>query len=137
MVAGVVISAAIYWFACTCMNYKRASSHKPIRLLFLAIQYALIILWETAKANIIVFKVVFSRTIKVEPRIVYFRTNLKSSALRVTLASSINLTPGTISISLDDDLFCVHCLNGEVAEGIEDSLFVRHLKKIENLKKIE
>ena len=30
------------------------------------------------------------------------------------------LTPGTITVSVEDDTFCVHCLDTELAEGLED-----------------
>ena len=132
LATGVVISAAVYWFACVHLRYKPGTDVRLLRRLSLGIKYALVIIWETAKANAIVFRVVFSKKIKVEPHFVYFRTDLKSNALQVALASSINLTPGTITISLEDGLFCIHCLNRELSEGIENSLFVRYLRKLDN-----
>ena len=113
------------------MRYKPASDLKMLRNLALGIQYAVILVWETARANIAVFKIVFKRTIEVEPRLIYFRTNLRTNIARTTLANSITLTPGTITVALNDDLFCVFCLKSNMAEGIADSVFVQHLKKLE------
>ena len=129
--AGVIISAVVYRFACAHMRYKLAIDYKLMRKMFQCIRYAIILVWETAKANIIVFRIVFSRKIKVEPRIIYFRTDLRTNAARAVLANSITLTPGTITVALDDGLFCVHCLDGKLAERVEDSAFVRQLRKIE------
>ena len=131
MTVGVIISAAICWFACVHMNYNLANDYKLMRKLFLGLQYAFILVWETAKANIAVFRIVFSKKIKIEPRIIYFRTALKSNPARVALANSITLMPGSVVISLDDGLYCVHCLDGKLVEGIEDSAPVRQLRKIE------
>ena len=131
-VMGVIVSIAVYWFACSHMRYKPATDRKLLRNLLRGIRYALILVGETAKANAAVFRIVFSRTIEIEPRLVFFRTKLKTNVARVALANSITLTPGTITVALNDDLFCVHCLSGKMAEGIEDSIFVRELQKFEN-----
>ncbi len=61
----------------------------------------------------------------------YFGTDLQSELSKVILANSITLTPGTITVSLEDNRFCVHCLDRELAEGMENSVFVELLKKME------
>ena len=48
-------------------------------------------------------------------------------------ANSITLTPGTITVSLSDDEYVVHCLDKELAQGIDSSVFVELLKRIENV----
>ena len=45
---------------------------------------------------------------KASPRIVHFRTRLKSDTARVVLANSITITPGTITLDLNDDHLTVH-----------------------------
>ena len=55
---------------------------------------------------------------KIAPRIVTFKTRLKSDLARVTLANSITLTPGTITIRIEDDIFIVHALSDKVAAGL-------------------
>ena len=66
-----------------------------------------------------------------EPVIVKVHTNLKTETARVILANSITLTPGTITVSLVDQELLVHCLDKSLAEGMEDSEFVRLLEKLE------
>ena len=135
MAVGIIISFAVYKFVCVHMHYKPFLGRMPLRCIFMGIRYALILVYETIKANAIVFRIVFSRTIKVEPRLIFFRTVLQTNAALAALASSINLTPGTITVALSDGLFCVHCLNAKLAEGIEDSVFVRRLLEFEALVK--
>ena len=130
-VMGVIISIAVYWFACSHMRYKPATDLKLLRNMLLGIRYAFILVWETSKANAAVFRIVFGRTIEIEPRLIYFRTKLRTNVAQVALANSMTLTPGTITVALNDGLFCVHCLSGKMAEGIEDSVFVRELLKFE------
>jgi len=52
-------------------------------------------------------------TRKINPRIVHFRTRLKSDLARVILANSITLTPGTLTLDLYGDHLIVHWLNAK------------------------
>jgi multicomponent Na+:H+ antiporter subunit E len=45
---------------------------------------------------------------KTNPRIVHFRTRLKSDLARMALANSITFTPGTLTLDLNDDHLTVH-----------------------------
>ena len=58
-------------------------------------------------------------------------THFKKDTSRFLLANSITLTPGTITVAVDGDKFIVHCLDKTLAEGIESSVFVKLLEKIE------
>ena len=95
------------------------------------IQYAFVLLKEIFKANVATIKMIFSEKYEREPVLVSFETNIKSKALRVLLANSITITPGTITVSLEDNRYLVHCLDVDFSEGIEDSVFVQILQKIE------
>ena len=55
---------------------------------------------------------------KIDPRMVNFKTRLKTDVARVTLANSITLTPGTITVRIEDDVFTVHALSDKVASGL-------------------
>ena len=50
---------------------------------------------------------------------------------RVMLANSITLTPGTITADLTEGRFWVHALTKEMAEGLEESYFVKLIAKME------
>jgi len=131
VIAGVVISAALYRFAYRHMEYSFTNDYKLVRKCFLGIQYALILVWETAKSVIGVLRIVFSPTIKVQPRVIYFRTVVKTEPVLAVLANSITLMPGSVVVALEDGLFCIHCLDDSLVENIQDSAPVRHLRKFE------
>ena len=131
MAAGLVISAAVFWFASVHMDYKLADDYKLVRKCFLALQYVGILLWETAKAVFAVMRIVFSPTIKIEPRIMYFRTALKTNPALVVLANSMTLMPGSVVVALENGHFCIHCLDPSLVDSVEDSAAVRQLQKIE------
>lgn len=53
----------------------------------------------------------------INPRVVHFRTKLKSDLARVILTNSITLTPGTITLNLDDDHLVVHWLDAKTTHS--------------------
>lgn len=128
---GVGISAVLYWFVCRYMGYSPKKDLKACRLVFHALGYVVILLWEVVKANAQVIHLILSSKYEAEPKLVTFQTDLKTVPAKVVLANSITLTPGTITVSLEDNSYQVHCLDKEMAEGMEDSVFVHLLKKME------
>ena len=131
IIVGAVISVAIYWFVRKQMRYKPVNIRTVIRKVPNVFRYVGILIWETAKANLSVLRIVFSRSVSIKPRLVYLRIDLKSDATRVVLANSITLTPGTITAEMDDGVYCIHCLDEGMSENLDDSIFVRELKKFE------
>lgn len=132
-ILGIVISAALFYFICRFMDYSIKKELLLFRMLPLLVQYAWILVEEIVKANVCVLKIILSPELQPEPALVYFDTDLRSGFARVLLADSITLTPGTITVSVEDNHYCVHCLDRELAEGLESSVFVTLLKKMEAL----
>lgn len=134
-VLGAIISAALFWFMCRFMGYSLKKEWMLFRLIPLFLKYFWVLIEEIVKANVCVLKIITSPDKQPEPALVYFDTGLQTGLARVMLANSITLTPGTITVSVEDAHFCVHCLDKELAEGMEDSVFVQLLKKMEREEK--
>lgn len=133
VVFGLVISAAMYAFSCKFMNYSIKKDIGYGKKCFRIIQYMCILVWEIVKANFAVIKLITSSRYELEPVLVRFKTDLKTKQARVVLANSITLTPGTITVTLEEDEYVVHCLDKELAEGMNHSKFVELLEKIERM----
>lgn len=133
LIFGIFLSLALTYFTKKFLyvETKEITKH-PIRNFILMVEYILILIWEIIKANILVFGVVLKKKLDFEPAIVRFKTNIKSKNLRVLLADSITLTPGTITVDLDDDgNYVVHCLDKSMGAGIDESVFVSMIRKME------
>lgn len=130
---GVVIAGLIYWFICKFLNYKPKTDLILAKKLFQALYYVFILVKEIIKANFAVIKMIMSSKYEIEPAVVRFKTDLKTTTARILLANSITLTPGTITVSLDNDEYVVHCLDKSLAEGINSSIFVTLLRKLERM----
>jgi multicomponent Na+:H+ antiporter subunit E len=75
---------------------------------FWFIVYIFIFTWECFKANLDVAYRVLHPRLPIRPGIVKVKTNLKTDVARTTLANSITMTPGTITIDIIDDYIYVH-----------------------------
>ena len=128
---GLVISGAIYLFMCKFMDYSIKKDIFIMRKIPGIVHYVLILFWEIIKANVTIFKLFGTLGKEREPVIVSFRTGLKTRLGRTLLANSITLTPGTITIKMEGNLLTVHCFDKSLAKGINDSVFERHIKKLE------
>lgn len=128
---GVLVSAVMYGFICKFMNYRPRMDIILCKKFFLIIQYVFVLIKEIIKANFAVIKMILSSRYVLEPAIVRFKTDLKTTPARILLANSITLTPGTITVSLEGDEYIVHCLDKELAKGINSSLFVTLLERLE------
>lgn len=128
---GVVISGFIYWFMCRFLSYNPKTDLVLVRKLFQMLYYAFVLVREIIKANFAVIKMIMSSKYEIEPAVVRFKTDLKTPFARILLANSITLTPGTITVSLENDEYVVHCLDKSLAEGINSSIFVTLLRKLE------
>ncbi|MCI9210636.1 MAG: Na+/H+ antiporter subunit E [Eubacterium sp.] len=128
---GVIIAGVLYAFVCRFLDYSPQKDLLLMRKLPYILAYILILIWEIIKANMDAIRLSLSVRNEVDPVIVRFRTDLKSRAARVALANSITLTPGTITVALEEDELIVHALDETLIEGIDESIFVRMLRKME------
>ncbi|MCL0056159.1 Na+/H+ antiporter subunit E [Dehalococcoidia bacterium] len=71
-------------------------------------------------ANINVARRVIDPKMPILPGIIKFRSNLKSDVAQTTLANSITLTPGTMTVDVVGGDFYIHCLAIEDEEKILD-----------------
>lgn len=74
---------------------------------------------EIVKANIDIAKVVLNPKLPINPQIVTFRRPMDNPLAHVTLANSITLTPGTVTVDVEGDLYVIHALTDGAAEGLE------------------
>lgn len=128
---GLVISAALFWFICKFMNYSIEWEMHVLKAFWGIVSYVFFLAVEIIKANLAVVHVILQFDSEPEPMMAEFTTDLKTTTGRVLLANSITLTPGTITVELEDNSYLVHGLEPEYLEGIHESDFVRRIKKLE------
>ena len=80
--------------------------------------YLLYFLKELVRSNLRLANVVLSPSLPLNPGIVKVRTRLTSRMGRLLLASSITLTPGTLTVALQGEWLYVHWVRAD-ADDIE------------------
>jgi len=81
---------------------------------------------EIAKANVQVIGQVFAPADRLRPGMSRVRSVGRSNTARVLFANSITLTPGTVTVDVDDDVLLVHALDIAGAEPASFSTMDRY-----------
>ena len=131
LIFGVVIAAVMFLFMCKFMDYSLQKEINVYKKSIWFFAYAVLLFREIVKANLVIIPKILTVEEEMEPVLVKFRTTLKSEFTRMLLANSITLTPGTITVSLEEDEYTIHCLDTSLAEGLENSDFEKALKKLD------
>ena len=133
MILGVLICGVVYGWCCKVLGMNPKQELRYVGKIPGALRYLVILVWEVIKAGLQVMALTLSPDGKeVKPRLVYFKSPVATDTGKVILSNSITLTPGTITCGVGKDLFCVHALDGRFAGGMEDSVFVTEIHKLED-----
>lgn len=134
VVLGILICGVIYGWCCRVLKFSPKREADLARRTLFAVKYLFLLVWNVVLSGLQVMALTLSPKVKeVEPRLVFFKSPVRSEIGKVILSNSITLTPGTITCGVGEDLFCVHALDGQFAGGMEDSDFVKEIRKMEEL----
>ena len=125
---GLVIAGVMLAFTCKFMDYSLQKEKNIYKKIFLFFKYICLLLKEIVKANI---NLILTQKEEINPVLVHFHSDLKTSTGKALLANAITLTPGTITVTLEDSSYTVHCLDENMAEGINESEFADYIEKLE------
>lgn len=124
-VASSILAMLLAWR----MRLLEASWRPAMGLRFLAFLPWLI--WEVVKSNVQVARVVLDLRLPISPRIIRLPSPATSDEGRALYANSITLTPGTVTLAVDDRGFEVHALTEEAATGLEEGGMARRVAQVE------
>lgn len=107
------------------------SEGHPVHLAGRAIVYVPWLLLAILRSNIDVALRILNPRLPVSPTLIRARATQKTALGKVIYANSITLTPGTVSVDVEDDLVLVHALSRESAEELEGGEMDRRVKAVE------
>ena len=134
IILGIVVSVAVAWFSSGFFIHggEEGPLWNPVRGLLLLAYGAGRMLVEIFKANVDVAFRVFEKDMKLNPGIVKIPVDLDGEYALSTLANSITLTPGTITMAVSEEdgknYFYVHWIDvasrdeKEAGEAIKGSM---------------
>lgn len=128
---GIFVAALLFAFACRYMDYSVKKELQVYRKIGKIIRYVVTLVWEVVKANLGTVHLILTQKEEIQPVLVSFHSDLKSPVAQTLLANAITLTPGTITVALENGDYTVHCLDESLAEGMDKSVFTVLAQEIE------
>jgi multicomponent Na+:H+ antiporter subunit E len=130
-VTGIVVAwiLTLFWSHMTVHEVKRTRFNwHQIKLLFRCLSFLEL---EVLKANFVVAYLVLSPKMPISPGLIIFNFDLKRDLTRVLYANAITLTPGTITVDMEDDRLLVHGMTKEHAFGVRKWYLYDIIKDLE------
>ena len=125
-VLSLIVTVGIAWR----MDVIDHESH-PIHLTWRIPAYWVWLLIEIIKANFAVAKTILGIGEPVSPNVIKVKPSQRTELGQVIYANSITLTPGTISIELEDGEITVHALTQGSADDLNTGVMDRHVTRRE------
>jgi len=94
-----------------------ADVHRDLAPLLL-IRYVAWLTGQIVVAALQVARIVLSPRLPVDPSLVEFHADLPNASAQTVVANSITLTPGTVTVDLDQGVFLVHALTDRSRDGL-------------------
>lgn len=131
MLVGVLAAALIVLYSLDMVFTKDDVGTLRFKLIFSWVKIVFVMLYLIVSANIAVARIVLSPKMKMSPQFKRIPQPLKKTVNQALYGNAITLTPGTLTVSLNDEEIIVHALTKETAEGIEDGLQAKLFKQLE------
>ncbi|WP_201741053.1 monovalent cation/H+ antiporter subunit E [Salinigranum halophilum] len=113
-ISATVVAVALWGVSLT-TPIRPTQAVKRLARVTLYIPY---LLWEIAKANLAIAYVVLHPSLPIDPEVVEFDAAVWSALPVTTLANSITLTPGTLTVDVTRSHFTVHTLTRSSREDL-------------------
>tara|TARA_R110002096_G_scaffold59584_4_gene149296 strand:- start:18 stop:497 length:480 start_codon:yes stop_codon:yes gene_type:complete len=129
IIFGVVSCALVTYLSIRLKIYS--SHHERIKINLRLPLYIPWLLKEITKSNIHVARCILSSSNRLQPQTVCSRPSQKTTTGLAVHANSITLTPGTISVDINNNEILVHALTDHTAQGIIDGDIDKRVTKLE------
>ena len=103
----------------------------PLQVRFGFIGYLAWLTKEIILANIAVAKIILSPSLPLGPLLFRVKTSQNTDVGRVIYANSITLTPGTVSVEVEDGDIIVHAISGDLARDTANGEMDRRVTAVE------
>ena len=133
LVFDLIVTCAVFWFTCRFCYWSVERERTFLRLFLPGLRYIGLLIIEIVKANLAMLRLVLRPDFKdqARPMLVKVHVPLRTNIAKMTLANSITLAPGTITVENRNTDFVVHCFNPAFSEGMDTSVLVDALLKME------
>lgn len=122
----IVVIVILYVRFRKTLKYKNSFRFNSFNFIFLYVPY---LFKEIIVSNIAVAKLIISG--KTSPKFVRVKNKLRTRFATSTFANSITLTPGTITMDINEKYLLIHILDSKNEASLHDSIMEKKIKTIE------
>ena len=126
---GIISCALVTYLSIKLKIYS--SNHERIKFNLRLPLYLPWLLKEIVKSNLHVARCILGSNDRIQPQTVYSKAHQKTHTGLAIHANSITLTPGTISVDINENEIFVHALTNHTAQGIIDGDIDKQVSKLE------
>ena len=127
MIIGALSSVAVVALARRMAVLDREGH--PVYLFLRATWYWPWLIWQIIKSGLDVSRIIVSPSLPISPTLINVKASQKTAVGIVTYANSITLTPGTVSVEVEDNQITVHAITRDgamdLAAGEMDRMVTR------------
>ncbi len=110
LLLGAIVSVALTVILAKHVNFT-IDYRFPLKLLVFIFAYIPLFVYQLILANFDIARRVLSPKIPLNPGFIKISTDLKGDFAKLTLANSITLTPGTLSVDVDGNDIYIHTVD--------------------------
>ncbi len=102
----------------------------PIQITPQIFSYWLWLVWEIIKSNVDVARRVLAPRLRISPRIISLDASQQTALFQTILANSITLTPGTVTVDIEEGILLVHALSEDSANDLLEGKFEEKIARV-------
>ena len=119
VIIGFIVSSFIVIYNYDLVFERKDATRITLRSIVALFVLFFVLIYEIFKANLQVAKVVLNPKLPINPHFVKIKQPLKKDLNRALYGNSITLTPGTLTVGIDEDWIIVHALTKDAAKELE------------------
>ena len=131
LAGGAICCAGTAWF-CTRLEIV-GDEGQPTRGLRPFILYLPWLLWQVVLSNVDVIRRVWHPERSIEPRLFRLPIQVRHPVAKALYANSITLTPGTVTVTVEDDALLVHALTEDAERALLDGAMELRIQQMEEV----
>lgn len=134
-VGHLVLGAFLAWIIPLYTQHLATEKQSKMRSLLKAIEYILIVFWDILIANFETLPLMFRRKEKLNPAMIAVPVELGGPLPKTLLASTISITPGTVSLDYSEDgkTLYVHALDTDDPDAIVSDIKDRYEARLREI----
>lgn len=131
LAAGLLTIGVVAWLQSLLVAMRK--ENEPRLRLIPVLLYLPWLLWQMVVSALYVARLILWDRESIDPRIVVFRSNQPSVVHHTVFANSITLTPGTLTVDLQDDQYLVHAISARTENDLLNGPMARKVAALSQL----